>query len=215
MEDFKILKPFSPSVIKVKIPEQIVNDLNNYVDQIIENNKKSKELDFGKNLVGDVTQELKLNQEIMEKTGWAKFLAFSVNKWVNIEFRKKLTKFIIKDSWVVRQFQNEYNPTHWHDGHLSGAGFLKVPKEMGQHTQSQKEGYKDYKGGYLQLIHGSKMFSCDSKMSIKPQVGDFYIFPHYLMHSVYPFKNTDEERRSISFNALIDESIYDVYGNYG
>ncbi len=138
MEDFKILKPFSPSVIKVKIPEQIVNDLNNYVDQIIENNKKSKELDFGKNLVGDVTQELKLNQEIMEKTGWAKFLAFSVNKWVNIEFRKKLTKFIIKDSWVVRQFQNEYNPTHWHDGHLSGAGFLKVPKEMG-HILSHKK----------------------------------------------------------------------------
>ena len=52
---------------------------------------------------------------------------------------------MIKDSWVVRQFKNEYNPTHWHDGHLSGAGFLKVPKELGQHTQSQKEGNKDYK----------------------------------------------------------------------
>ena len=213
MQEIKILKPFSPSVIKVKIPEQIVNELNNYVDQTIENNKKSKELDFGKNLVGDVTQELKLDQEIMEKTGWANFLASSVNKWVNIEFRKKLTKFIIKDSWVVRQFQNEYNPTHWHDGHLSGAGFLKVPKELGQHTQSQKECYKDYKGGYLQLIHGSKMFACDSKMSIKPQVGDFYIFPHYLMHSVYPFKITNEERRSISFNASIDDDIYNVYKN--
>ena len=26
------------------------------------------------------------------------------------------------------------------------------------------------------------------------------------MHTVYPFKGTDEERRSISFNAIIDES---------
>ena len=33
------------------------------------------------------------------------------------------------------------------------------------------------------------------------------------MHSVFPFKGTDEERRSISFNALIDENIDDVYGN--
>ncbi|WP_440915530.1 putative 2OG-Fe(II) oxygenase [Candidatus Pelagibacter sp.] len=213
MQEIKILKPFSPTVVKVKIPKNIIYELNDYVDQVIENNKKSKDLDHGKNLVGDVTQELKLEKEIMEKTGWANFLASCTSKWIQIEFRKKLTKFIIKDSWVVRQFKNEYNPTHWHDGHLSGAGFLKIPKEMGKHTQSQKEGYKDYKGGYLQLLHGAKMFACDSKMTIKPEVGDFYIFPHYLMHSVFPFKGTDEERRSISFNALIDENIYDVYGN--
>ena len=49
---------------------------------------------------------------------------------------------------------------------------------------------------------------------IKPEVGDFYFFPHYVMHTVYPFKGTEEERRSISFNATIDERIYDVYGKY-
>ena len=52
---------------------------------------------------------------------------------------------------------------------------------------------------------------CDSKYEIKPKVGDFYIFPHYLMHTVYPFKGTDEERRSISFNAVIDEKTFDVF----
>ena len=40
---------------------------------------------------------------------------------------------------------------------------------------------------------------------IKPEVGDFYLFPNYLMHTVYPFSDTDEERRSISFNAQIDK----------
>ena len=30
------------------------------------------------------------------------------------------------------------------------------------------------------------------------------------MHTVYPFKDTKEERRSISFNAKVDENIYDV-----
>ena len=46
---------------------------------------------------------------------------------------------------------------------------------------------------------------------IKPEVGDFYFFPNYLMHLVYPFNGTDDERRSISFNAKIDEKIYNVY----
>ena len=70
---------------------------------------------------------------------------------------------------------------------------------------------KEYNGGSLQLINGSRMFLSPSIVTIKPKVGDFYFFPHYLMHTVFPFKDTNEERRSISFNANIDENIYDVY----
>ena len=46
---------------------------------------------------------------------------------------------------------------------------------------------------------------------IKPKVGEFYFFPNYMMHTVYPFKETDEERRSVSFNAYVDDHIYNVY----
>ena len=56
------------------------------------------------------------------------------------------------------------------------------------------------------------MFSSESILSIKPEIGDFYFFPNYLMHTVYPFNGSKEERRSISFNADIDQNIYDVYG---
>ena len=56
------------------------------------------------------------------------------------------------------------------------------------------------------------MFLSPSTFNIKPEVGDFYFFPNYLMHTVYPFKNSNEERRSISFNANIDDEIYNVYG---
>jgi len=114
------------------------------------------------------------------------------------------------DSWIVRQFKNEYNPVHWHGGHISGAGFLKVPSSFGSHTQENKDD-SQYRGGTLNLIHGSRQFLSRSIYSIKPEVGDFYFFPNYLMHAVYPFKGTDEERRSISFNAFIDKKIQDVY----
>ena len=70
----------------------------------------------------------------------------------------------------------------------------------------------DYVGGRLQLIHGSRQFLSQSVVDIKPKVGDFYFFPNYLMHTVFPFKNSNEERRSISFNAKIDDNLYNVYG---
>ena len=75
------------------------------------------------------------------------------------------------------------------------------------------KGNKEYLGGRLTLVHGVKQFLSNAKLQIKPEVGDFYFFPHYLMHTVYPFKGTDDERRSISFNALIDDKIFNVYGN--
>ena len=207
--NIELIKIFGPSVLKVNIPETIVNNLNNYIDEIIKNKEKTKELDIGERLVGDVTQEFEIEQKIMQETGWGQFLSNCVSKWIEIETKSKITKFQILKSWVVRQFENEYNPTHWHSGHISGAGFLKVPSNLGKNKQHKEK--INYKGGNLQLMHGSRMFLSHSTMNIVPKVGDFYFFPNYLMHNVYPFSDTDEERRSISFNAEIDESIYDVY----
>ena len=208
----KFIKTFGPSIVKAKIPEKLLNDLNGYVDKIIEDKEKAKKLDLGPKLAGDVTQEFQLEGEFAKKIGWLKFLANVTSEWIKFETGKKITEFNVSSSWIVRQFKNEYNPIHWHSGHISGAGFLKVPKTLGNHLQDK--GDKKYSGGNLNLIHGSNMFLSRSMYEIKPEVGDFYFFPHYVMHTVYPFKGTEEERRSISFNATIDERIYDVYGKY-
>ena len=206
-KDFELIQAFGPPVLRTKIPEEIVNKLNNYIDDIISNDTKSDKLDHGKNLVGDVTQEFKLEQSFISESGWLKFLGQSVQKWFKLSIQRDIKEFKLIDSWVVRQFKNEYNPIHWHSGHISGAGFLKVPNTLGKHVQENK-GNNQYLGGQLTLIHGSKQFMSNSKLSIIPKVGDFYFFPHYLMHTVYPYKGTDDERRSISFNAFIDDQIF-------
>ena len=206
---YQLIRSFGPSVFKIQIPKTIIDKLNEYIDKIIQDEQKQNELDFGNKLVGHVTQEFLLERNIIDDSGWLKFLSMSVHKWIELETGNKIKKFNLNSSWIVRQFQNEYNPTHWHTGHISGAGFLKVPKSFGEHKQKSKQ--TKYTGGNLQLIHGSKMFLCESTLTIKPEVGDFYFFPNYLMHTVYPFSDTNEERRSISFNANIDEEIYDVY----
>ena len=207
---YRVIRNFGPSVFKVKIPKNILEILNNLIDEILENKERSEKLNHGNKLVGDVTQEILLDKEVITKSGWLNFISTCVHKWIEIETGKKISKFQLIQSWVVRQFQNEYNPTHWHSGHISGAGFSKIPKTFGDHKQ--KKTNTTYSGGNLQLIHGSRMFLCDSTYEITPEVGDFYFFPNYLMHTVFPFKDSKEERRSISFNAFIDQDIYNVYG---
>ena len=182
-EELKILTPFGPSIAVVRIPEKIIKDLNNYVDKIVNDEKKINQLDHGKNLAGNVKQEFRLEADFMKDTGWGNFLANGVKYWVGNAINKKITKCNILSSWIVRQFKNEYNPTHYHAGHISGAGFLKLPKTFGAHIQ-KKDIY--YQGGNLQLIHGNRLFLCPSMLNIKPKVGDFYFFPHYLMHTVFP-----------------------------
>ena len=207
---YQNLRVLGPAILKVKIPDEILNKLNDYIDKIINDESKLKKLNYGEALVGDVTQEFLLEVELVKSSGWLEFLGNSCKIYAELNEGKKISKFNLLKTWVVRQFQNEYNPTHWHGGHISGAGFLKVPKSLGQSTQQKKS--KKYRGGNLQLIHGARMFTCPSTFNITPEVGDFYLFPNYLMHTVFPFKGTDEERRSISFNASIDEEIYNVYG---
>ena len=92
-----------------------------------------------------------------------------------------------------------------HGGHLSGAGYLKLPDDFGSSIQPEKQVNVN---GKINFVHGTGQFLSNSMISRKPEVGKIFIFPNYLMHSVYPFYGKGE-RRSISFNALIDEKIYD------
>ena len=203
--ELKIVKPFGPSVMQSQIPEKLINDLNDYVDEIIKDQEKSNKLDFGNKLAGDVTQEFRLEKDFAKNVGWIDYLAKCVYSWIEKELNLKITKFELLESWIVRQFENEYNPVHYHSGHVSGAGYLKVPKNLGKFIQNKD---KQFQGGDLNLIHGSRQFLSRSIFPIKPKVGDFYFFPNYLMHTVYPFNGTAKERRSISFNANIDEKIF-------
>ena len=187
-DKLQLITPFGPCIAKVKIPEKIIKTLNDHVDKTRASKKMSEKFDAGKSLIGNVSQEILLSQEIIKESGWLTFLANATRAWIKGVLRSEITKFNINSSWVISQYANEYNPVHWHNGHISGAGFLKVPSTFGETFQKDKKNLN----GKLTLIHGQRAFMSDSQFKITPQVGDFYIFPHYLMHVVYPFKDTDE-----------------------
>ena len=127
-----------------------------------------------------------------------------VKKYIFKTIGKKVKKISIKNFWIVRQFNNEYNPIHYHDGHISGVGYLKIPKFVPKgHKKSKIDGTIDF-------INGNKMFLSDSIYNHQPKEGDVILFPHYLMHTAYPFKSSGE-RRSFSFNLEIDKKIANVF----
>ena len=206
--NFQFIRPFGPVICKVTMPKDIIENLNDYVDQIIKDEKKGKELNHGKNLAGNVQQEFRLEKNFIEKSRWGIFLSSCAKAWIKQVLNEEISKFQLISTWIVRQFQNDYNPIHTHGGHLSGVGYLKIPKNFGEYHQKDKVNNQN---GKLALVHGSKMLMQDSTYIVTPKVGDFYFFPNYLMHTVYPFTGTDEERRSVSFNAMIDDDIFNVF----
>ena len=63
LANFKTIRSIS---FEAKIPEKIVNDINNYIEELIQN-KKSEEADHGKKLAGDVTQEFLLDPDFVKR----------------------------------------------------------------------------------------------------------------------------------------------------
>ena len=37
----EVIKPFGPTIVKLKIPDNVVDEMNNYTDEIINSEKKS------------------------------------------------------------------------------------------------------------------------------------------------------------------------------
>ena len=205
-DKLNITRPFGPAIGTMNIPNTLIDKINDFIDETIKDKVQSKKLDEGKNLAGQVSQEILLPKEIIDGE-LMNFLTEFAKAFVENLTGKRVTKFDLIKVWVVRQFQNEYNPIHMHGGHLSGAGYLKLPDDFGSSIQPEKQVNVN---GKINFVHGTGQFLSNSMISRKPEVGKIFIFPNYLMHSVYPFYGKGE-RRSISFNATIDEKIYDVY----
>jgi len=199
----KILSPFGPKIAKLKFSNSIIKKINNEVDKIIAQEKLSKKYDYSKKLVGQVKQEIEL-PKIFIKKNLNKLIFNSIRSFIKSTTGKNIKKVKIKNLWVVNQYANEYNPVHYHDGHISGVGYLKIPKNLFKSKKSLET------NGSIDFINGNKMFLNDSIHNHKPKVGDVILFPNYLMHTAYPF-SVKGERRSFSFNVEIDDQIANVF----
>lgn len=202
--DKEFFAPFGPTMGYFRMPEALVAELNNAMSQSLS--------DHSDHLVGKVRQELAFDQHAVEIAGrslsqvvceyhaWSKrrhLLGATTGEQLALNLE-------IVSGWFVRQFEGEYNPLHMHTGcTLSCVGYLNLPDGI---EKEWDEDYKDHhpSHGHIQFAHGTDTWYSFSNFMAKPRVGDFYIFPSFLFHCVYPFK-TPGERRSFSMNMVVHE----------
>ena len=199
----KVISPFGPKIGKFKLSSQIIKKINIEVDKITEKKSLYKKLDYSKQLVGQVKQEFQLPKEFIKKN-LHKIIEKEVKSFVHKTTKKRVKAIKILNFWIVRQYKNEYNPVHYHDGHLSAVGYLKVPKNLNKSKKQVKT------NGTIDFINGSKNFLCESIHNHVPKVGDIIFFPNYLMHTAYPF-HVEGERRSFSLNIQLDQKVTNIF----
>ena len=191
----KNIKPFGPTIGKTKISRNFIKKINSEFDL----KTKNKKSDYSSKLASQIKNEIKLNSNFIKKN-LAKEIITNAKEFLKNEKILKIKEIRILNVWVVRQFKGEYNPIHYHEGDLSGVGYLKLPKNMTRNKEVKNK--KIRTNGTIDFINGQKNFLSKSIYNVIPKIGDMYIFPNYLMHTAYPF-NVEGERRSFSFNLKI------------
>ena len=193
---YDIYQPFGPSILKTTLPQGFVNLLNAEADHILYDDNLSKEHDWSHNLAGNVKKEVAIDQNkipnfpefmiTMAKAYYKHTINAEPAEGSKVSFRV----------WAVSQYAGDFNPMHIHDANLSGVAFLKIP--LGFDKEYEAEDHHPT-AGCLEFLGSMPNHFARHSYIAKPQVGDFYLFPSWLTHQVYPFR-CEGERRSLAFN---------------
>ena len=189
------IKPFGPTIGKTKISKRFFEKLN----KEFESKSNSRKVDYSSKLASQIKNEIKISNNFIKKN-LEKEIKANIRNFLLKEKIKDIKDIKILNLWVVSQFKGEYNPIHYHEGDLSGVGYLKLPKGMTNNKLVKNKKLKT--NGTIDFINGQRGFLSKSIYNVLPKVKDLLIFPNYLMHTAYPF-NIEGERRSFSFNAKI------------
>ena len=181
---YDIYQPFGPSILKTKMPQAYVNLFNAEADRILYDEKLSEKYDWSHNLAGNVKKEIAIDPSKIK--GLPEFLVTMSNQYLT----KVLPEWTADAKvsfrvWVVSQYAGDFNPVHIHDANLSGVAFLKVP--LGFEEEYKKEDHHPT-AGCLEFLGSIPNHFARHSYIVKPKVGDFYLFPSWLAHQVYPFR---------------------------
>ena len=211
---YELLQPWSAFILKTKLPKRVLKGMLKLTDEIV-NNPKSK--NHGHGLAGQIVWEPTINVDLLKKIDVEDYFYEIIHQYCMrahlqsfpLEYDEipPLMEYTIEEIWIISQKDNEYNPLHRHLGcNLSSVMYLKVPEFLPARKQREDEDGNIV--FYNSPMYPDGVFGNIGKISMKPKVGDFYMFPAGQMHEVYPFRTADGkgERRSVSFNACCNRN---------
>ena len=206
---FEAIRPFGPTILTGSLPENIIKLLDDKASEIFNDEKLAKEWDHSMHLAGNVKQEIRYPPDFLESDEFKETLLalkLIVDQYLRIPPASdtitpdKVQSMQITSMWAVSQWAGDFNPIHIHDGELSGVIYLRVPP--GLKEERLKEDHFPSVGDILFTAGQAAKFS-GYNYQATPKVGDIYLFPSWLSHTVYPFRTQNQERRSVSFNLKV------------
>ena len=196
------------TVLKYEVPLEIFVGLNDIYE------KRKKELPkANKQLVGKIEDEVSLffDGPPNDKMNQHNFLPQDILQWFDSVFNHYLTwnkvgenRRHINSIWVNEMKAHEYNPIHIHQGKLftglSSVMIMKLPTNTGiEYSAPDKP-----MNGKLQIIGAAAGQFAKTDYSPNSKIGDFYVFPYDMRHTVYPFNGTKEKRRTLVCNVDVE-----------
>ncbi|GGZ44952.1 putative 2OG-Fe(II) oxygenase [Asticcacaulis endophyticus] len=212
----QVVAPFSPLIIKATAPVSVVVGLNARVDQILSGQDERRSRDWSQHLAGNLTTEIRMTDIIRDLPDLTDFL-YDVartytyrceNALLNYgnyseteELKDKKLEIQIKEGWVNDMRAGDFNPVHYHQGCIySCVLFLKIPEDYEAEFQADK--HRQNSVGCLQFIDSRTAVGTRNLFMVKPVVGEFYLWPSWMLHCVYPFRGVGI-RRSMSINMAL------------
>lgn len=193
---------WGPLLYKTKLSPQIINDL------LLRGQKTN--IDFRPHLAGIIKEEFAYNDE--DKEFFVRAIEPTLlnyrnayQHWYNKNIEDKF--FELEDLWINFMYPGDYNPPHIHTGSLSFIIYLSVDDSLREEYQNfQKISKKGNGPGAIHFMYGQHDDQCIIHKSFFPEVGDMYIFPSTLYHSVAPFR-TNTCRVSVAGNLFIKDPV--------
>jgi hypothetical protein len=193
--------------ISCDVPEDIKLQLISSIESIKDSSKF--ELDYRKNLVGNIQEEYDLSSYIHVISDYALELAEEYIKiydyYGDLDYFSNDMKLVVKDFWVNFQKKGDFNPIHNHRGLFSFVIWAKIPydlkEEMKLYQNAAESLASVFTFHYLSPIgeHEVKVLRIDKTWEWK-----MILFPAKLNHSVNPFYTSNEHRISLAGNISID-----------
>ena len=181
---------FGPLLYHAKLDEKTLNEIKNLCS-------KDKQKDFRINLAGHLDHEYKIDPIKLESVLNPVFENFyNVHKKF---YNKDAELQYVREAWVNYMKKGDFNPLHNHLGcDWSGVIYLQMPDELLEEQRSWV-GRGMRPGGILfqQKLDLTPLFV--NEVSFYPEIGDIFIFPSKLKHTVFPFKSNGE-RITVAFN---------------
>ena len=186
-------------VVKFEMPQKFIDDINNVFDE-----KEITTVDWSTQLAGKIKKEKLVNHLLDDNMKGTFQMCFQ-------EYMKRCGttlvqthQLVLDNAWINDMYATEYNPCHFHASKnslvgLSSVLFLKTPDSYGKEIVN----HDSPANGHLEFIGGAQHSLSMSQIRLSPKVGDFFIFPYTLVHGVYPFYDTDQVRRTLSYNCDI------------